>query len=145
MLTQAQKTELLNMALSSLRFSKGIVANINDFEILIEKPNATSLCSLYLYTKRQDDNLRLRLYVKEFSRFTSVDPFILTQMENYGPGKEDEIYVADCRLDNIVFSSFSKYILSTTFRDQVINATNRLILDNETGYLLTDDDCYITL
>lgn len=136
MLTERQKSALLSAVLTSFKAQKGITFNEADFDIIVDKPNAGNFCSIYLVTNRTDDHFRIKLYVTNFSMFTNVENFRLAQEENYAPGAYDEVEVANVTLDKIEFRSFYQYLISSQFQQDIVNATDRIQLEDGSGYVL---------
>ena len=143
MLTEIQKQTIITMALTAFKAQKGIILNPADFELYIDKPNTTSLCSLYLNTKRTDDHFRIKLYVTEFVIFSNVENFRLTQEQNYSTGYNDEVHVANIKLDKSEFRSFQQYLLSNQFIQDTITSTDRIMSEDGSGYVLAESNGYI--
>lgn len=138
MLTERQSTVLLELVLTAFKSQRGVTLQPADFDIIIDKPNNNSLCTLYLVTKRRDDHLRIKLYVTNFGLFTNVEAFHLLQEENYGPGANDEVEVANVTLDKIEFSSFYRYLLSPQFAQDIIAATDKVQMEDGSGFVLSE-------
>ena len=145
MLTEQQKTAILQAALTAFRLQRGITFNVADFDLIIDKPAQNSFCSFYVVSKRTDDHLRLKLYVNNFSKFTNVESFRLIQEQNYSSGANDEVQLANMTLDVTEFRSFQQYLLSDQFRQDVITATDRIQLEDGTGFVLTESTAQVNL
>jgi hypothetical protein len=144
MLTTRQRSTLLSAALTSFRAQKAVVLNEADFDVIIDKPNSGSFCSIYLVTNRTDDHLRIKLYVTNFSMFTNVEQFRLSQEENYAPGAYDEVEVANITLDKIEFRSFYQYLISPQFQQDIITATDRIQLEDGMGFVIGETSESVT-
>jgi hypothetical protein len=135
MLTDAQKLLIITLALQSFKNQKGLTFNPSEFELIVGSPNNVSLCSIYIVSKRTNDNFRIKLYIKEFGIFSNVDNFVLTQEENYGPGHNDEVHLANCTLDKKEFVGFYRYLTSQQFITDVMTATHRIVLEDNSGFI----------
>lgn len=139
MLTEVQKSSLLRDVLYTFKLQNGLNFNPNDFDLYIDKPNENSLCSIYIFSKRQDDNFRIKLYVTGFSTFTTVDRFVLTQEQNYSTGANDEIQVSNCSLSKAEFRTFEMYLYSADFMNDIVNATDRFQSEDSSGFFILED------
>lgn len=139
MLTEVQKSSLLRDVLYTFKLQNGLNFNPNDFDVYIDKPNEVSLCSIYIYSKRQDDNFKIKLYITGFSVFTTVDRFVLTQEQNYSTGLNDEIQVANCSLSKAEFRTFEMYLYSAQFMNDIVIATDRIQEEDGSGFFLLED------
>jgi hypothetical protein len=138
MLTELQKSLLLGEVINAFRMQYSITFTPSDFIIIIDKPNATSLASLYLISSRTDDHFRIKLYVTAFNTFTTIGSYQLTQEANYAAGPEDEIYMSNIVLDRVAFRSFYQYLLSDQYRQDIILATDRIQLEDGSGFILNE-------
>jgi hypothetical protein len=138
MITDQQKLSIVTTALFSFRMQYGIDFNPADFDIIIDKPNISSLCSMYIVSKRTDDNFKIKLYVKGISNYTSVTNYRLIQEENYSTGLDDEVQLAEITLDKTEFRSFYSYLLSAQFVADVIQSTNFIISEDGLGKILLE-------
>jgi hypothetical protein len=145
MLTDIQKTSLLREVLLNFKLQKGLNFNAADFDLHVDKPNQFSLCSIYIYSKRADDNFKIKLYVTGFNNFTSVQNFVLTQEQGYSTGLNDEIHVANCLLNRTEYRSFELYLYSAQFLTDIVNATDRIRLEDGSGYILMENSGYLNL
>lgn len=143
MLTDLQKSLILSSALLTFKVQNGISLNEADFDIIIDKPSTTSLCSLHLVSKRTDDHLRIKLYVKDFGSFTSLSNLVLMQEEGYTAGPNDEVHVGSITLDRVAFRSFYQYLISPQYQSDIVLATDRIMLEDGTGFLLSETNGYI--
>ena len=143
MLTEIQKSSLIREALMTFKLQRGLSFNVNDFDLNIDKPNERSLCSIYIYSKRADDNFKIKLYVTGFSVFTSIENYVLTQEQGYSPGLNDEIQVANCTLNKQEYRTFELYLYSSQFTTDVISATDRIQLEDGSGYFLMENTGYL--
>lgn len=136
MLTDSQKVSVLTAAVNSFNRQKGTALLPSDFQVVLEAPNFNSLCSLIIQSTRTDDNMRMKLYVN-FSTFTDVGAFTFLQEQNYGPGPEDEVWVADCKLEKREFSSVYAFVISPSFVTQ-LTSTNHPLLESGEGRILLE-------
>lgn len=139
MITEAQKLSLITAALMTFKMQKGLSFNPANFDLYVDKPNNSSLCSIYIYSKRQDDNFKLKLYVTSFSVFTNIENFFFTQEENYSTGLNDEIHVSNCTLSKSEFRSFEMYLYSRQFQDDIITATDNIKKEDNSGFFLLEN------
>lgn len=138
MLTSNQKTILIALALDAIRLQKGLIFDHTEFDLYLDKPNTSSLCSVYIYSKRTDDNFKVRLYVKGTGNFSSVGTIIMTIEENYSVGPNGNIYVADCTLEEVAFNSLYHYLESPQFIADYITPINKILLENGTDAILAE-------
>jgi len=138
MLTGEQTKEILTQVFNSFRLQKGLEFNPDDFDIIVDKPNFTSMCSLRINSKRKDDQFRIKLYVKNFTNYTSLTSFILLQEQSYATGGNDEVFVADCSLNKNTFASFYRYLLSPQFYQDIAQSTDNILLEDGSGSLLNE-------
>lgn len=135
---EAEKRKIKELTLEAFRVQRGMRFNPEDFDIMVDKPDWKSMASLIIYTKRQDDYFRIKLYVTGFSNYNLIERFKLMSEQNYPPGPHDEVQVAYAVLDKIIFKHFTKYIYSREFKEEVLNATHRLLLEEGDGFVLTE-------
>jgi hypothetical protein len=138
--SSAQELEIKKLALQTWRLSfGGLPLNPDQFSLRVDRPNDTSYCSIYITSNRKDDNFRLKLYVKKFIAFTQIEPFILTQEVNYGPGGKDEIFVADCSMSKTDYFDFYKYLLSPQFAEDVLDDDDTITSENGEDKFVAED------
>lgn len=136
--TDIEKRKLLEVALEAFRIQRKMKFNPEDFDISIEKPDWRSKVALVLYTKRQDDHFRIKLYVTGFSNYTFIDRYKLMSEQNFPPGPQDEVQVAYAVLDKNGFKGLAKYLYSNQFKEEVLNASFKLLLEEGDGFVLTE-------
>lgn len=140
-LNSAQALEVISLAIDAWKgtFGGGVMLP-QDYQIRVDKPNSKSLCSLIITSNRTDDNFRMKLYVMSFNNFTLVDRFILTQEQGYGPGKNDEVFVADCQLNRVEYMDFYRYLMSSQFQQDVIDDQDLIHSESEADTVFIAED-----
>jgi hypothetical protein len=140
MLTEIQKNIILKDAFFAFKNQYGITFNPVDFDLRVDKPAQGGLCSIYIYSKRQDDNFKIKLYITNFSSFTSVGQFVLTQEQNYSTGSNDEVQLANCVLSKLDFKTFEIYLYSNDFLNEVVNEVDKIKLEDNSGFFLLENN-----
>lgn len=135
MLTELQKLELIKLALETFKQQRNISFNPTDFDLYIDKPSESTMCSIYIFSKRADDNFRIKLYVVDFNMFTTIGNYTFTQEQNFSTGSNDEIHIANCTMDKNMFKSFRSYLMSPQFTTDVVTATHRFIREDGSGFI----------
>lgn len=143
--TPDQKSILITTALAVFAAQRGINLDPNGFDLYVDKPNEYSLCSIVIYSLRTDDRFKMKLYVRSFEPAIVIEPFKLLQEQNFATGNNDEIFVSNTKLPRELFSTFYRYLVSDNFREDVIDATDFIVLEGEEGSLLLEDDGHLLL
>lgn len=144
MLSDAQKLDILNRALFAFQKQFGVKRDVSDMSISIDKPNVKALCSIFITSN--SDNFRIKLNVLAMDTTTSMTAYRSTQLQNYGPGYDDEVVVADITLSRKDFLSFYNYLRSPKFLDEIINDEDAVMdeddvkIVSEEGFTIVYED-----
>lgn len=136
MLSPEQQSDIINRALFAFNRQFGVQRDASDMSISIDSPNVGYLCSIYISSKT--DTFRIKLNLKSMEAVTTISAYTTRQLENYGPGMEDEVVVADLRLAKRDYMGFYSYLKSDKFRDEVVNDVD-YIVDSDNVATLTED------
>ena len=119
MLSDVQKTDIINRALAAFQKQYGVKREASDMSINIDKPNVKALCSIFITSN--SDEFRIKLNLVAMDATTSITAYRDSQLQGYGPGSEDEVVVASLTLSRKDFGSFYTYLKSPMFLDEVVN------------------------
>lgn len=140
-LTTAQQVELLKLVTDALKEQKGLIYRYDELNVLVRKPNATSMCSFVFHSTRTDDNFKVKLYLRGFGNYSVVENFTVGQESSYMPGYRDEVLIADVTLEEAYFMSFKRYVVSEVFQAEVVDFDYSIKL--ETGGNLLNEDALV--
>lgn len=138
MLDSTQKQTVIQLALEAIRLQKGLVFAHTDFDLYLDKPNTSSIASIYIFSKITNDNFKIRLYLTEFSNYSGVGTIIGTVEENYSHGLNGNIYIAECKLERESFRSFYHYLKSPEYLADIVTPLNKILLEDGTGAMLVE-------
>jgi len=140
--TPNQDFLIKTLALESYQRSFGAHGfTANAFSTQIDKPNHASVCSFYIISNRTDDKFRLKLYITELKTRTEVGPFRLMVEENYGSGNlDDEIFVAEAKLDKESFNNLYRYLSSDDFKNNVLRPDDHIASEDGVYKFVSEDN-----
>lgn len=127
MFTAEQELLLATYIAEAFKRQRGLNLKAEDIEIELSAPYDRSICTIWVNTKRKDDNLRLLIIVREFTNGgTSFGNFYFSQLQNYAPGVLDDVYVSDVKLGRDEFLWFQRLTQSKKFVDDIVNADKKM-------------------
>ena len=144
MLSEIQREDIISRAIKAFEGQFGVKRQVSDMELSIDKPNTNHLCSIFITSKT--DDFKIKLNLTSMNVTTSLTAFRQTQLQNYGPGMEDEVVVADLTLAKRDYVAFFNYLKSSKFKEEVIDDADPVVDDDniriltEEGYLSILED-----
>jgi hypothetical protein len=109
----------------------------SDFDVKAIQKNQNSDCAFEVFTQREDDWLRLRIYAT-FSSVNLIGPFRVEEEEDIAhTGSGDEVLVADAFLDKEFFYNDNNYIRRLV-EVEGMNIGDALLLESGEPFLLED-------
>lgn len=130
MLSDVQKKEIINRTLKVFERQYGIKRNPSDMVLSVDKPNNKNLCSLFIASK--SDPFRVKLNLTRMDVVTSIRGLRNGQLQGYGPGMDDEIYVGEIELAKREHIAFYNYLKSPKFKAEVVEDIDMVIDDDQT-------------
>jgi hypothetical protein len=115
MLTEKQKSLILDIAISSMKYQKNVNLKKEDLDVTVREGNEKAACSLLIFSKSARDQFRMKLYVTGLSSQTNTGVLAFTQSENFSTGLSDEMFVTDVVLERDVFHKFYSHATSPQF------------------------------
>lgn len=125
MLSDFQKKEIIERTLKVFERQFGVKRNPSDMVLSIDKPNNKNLCSIYVASK--SDQFRVKLNLARMDVVTTIRGLKNSQLQGYGPGKDDEIYVGEIELAKREHIAFYNYLKSPKFLKEVVEDIDMVI------------------
>ena len=136
MLTASKKLRIIELALEQFWLQKGILFAAADFDLIVDKPSHDTLCSIYINSITRADDFTIKLYVKGFAPYTKFSHFTFIQDQEFAGGLNDEVQLAEVYLDRIEFAMFQRFLVSDQFKTDIVEATDFLLLEDDSGSLI---------
>lgn len=144
MLSDIQRNDIIVRALKSFERQFNVKRNPSDMVLSIDKPNDRNLCSIFITSK--SDPLKIKLNLTGMDVVTSITSFRNSQLQGYGLGYDDEVYVADLELAKREHVAFYNYLKSDKFKQEVVDDIDAIIDDDgvsivsEEGFIIILED-----
>lgn len=135
MLSINQKEEIISRVAKAFERQFGVKRAVADLDLVIDKPNKGYLCSIFVMAK--SDPFRVKLNLAKMDVSFSIGALRNAQLQDYGPGMDDEIYVADLQLPKREYVAFYNYLKSPKFKAEVIDDEDIIVEDD--GIAVTDE------
>ena len=136
------KNFIKTLVVNAYNSQRGRNMSSNDFDMKAIPRNQNSDCAFEVFTSKEDDWLRLRIYAS-FSSVNLIGPFRIEEEQiasKIGPG--DEVLVADAFLDREFFYNDNNYIRRLV-EVEGMDIGDALLLESGEPFLMEDGTLFL--
>lgn len=131
------KSFIKTLVVNAYNAQRGRVMSSDEFDMKAIPRNQNSDCAFEVFTSKEDDWLRLRIYAS-FSSVNLIGPFRIEEEQSISKvGAGDEVLVADAFLDKEFFYNDNNYIRRLV-EVEGMDIGDALLLESGEAFLLED-------